>query len=355
MADDKLKQIQKLLDAAEGNLQSARNLLRNALGNADKEPLNIDDKLTNIDSSLIADAIQGIFDGEVMVAEGGKTYPVPANYASKSKLVEGDGLKLNIADDGSFIFKQILPVERKNLVGTLSQAENGYTVSAEGKSYKVLTASVTFYKANVGDQVTVLVPVDHDASWAAMENVIGNAVSDIEITKPQISALDSTRAELPEESEPAAVDVALPEIIPAPETASIEVETVAASVKDDLGELTLTPPVMETPAEPVDLSTSSPYAVTEENVIPEPLASEPTLDPEAPKIEFPSGGSDLTDDQLLENLKNNLKNIPEPVYTSPGAAAVPRNVDNIVASDLGRMTPAPARPAADQPISELEI
>ena len=51
--------------------------------------------------------VEGVFNGQIMIGPDGKQYSVPANYASKSKLVEGDILKLTIDKDGSFIFKQI--------------------------------------------------------------------------------------------------------------------------------------------------------------------------------------------------------------------------------------------------------
>lgn len=117
--------------------------------------------------------IEGVFDGQNMIGPDGKQYPVPANYASKSKLVEGDVLKLTIADDGSFIYKQISPIERKKVLGVLTQDEKGeYNVVAEGKPYKVLLASLTYFKADVGDEVTVVVPEEKDATWGAVENVI---------------------------------------------------------------------------------------------------------------------------------------------------------------------------------------
>jgi hypothetical protein len=99
-------------------------------------------------------------------------YPVPANYASKSKLVQGDILKLTIADDGSFIYKQIGPVERRKLIGTLSLKDGQYFVEAGGVDYRVLFASVTYFKANPGDQVTIVIPEDTKAEWAAVEAVI---------------------------------------------------------------------------------------------------------------------------------------------------------------------------------------
>lgn len=117
--------------------------------------------------------IEGVFDGQNMMGPDGKKYPVPANYASKSKLIEGDVLKLTIADDGSFIYKQIGPVERVKKLGMLSQTENGeHRVIVDGKSYRVLLASLTYFKAEPGDEVTIVVPKDGDTDWAAVENVI---------------------------------------------------------------------------------------------------------------------------------------------------------------------------------------
>jgi len=113
---------------------------------------------------------EGVFDGQNMVGSDGKTYPVPANYASKSKLVQGDILKLTITDDGSFLYKQIGPIPRKQVVGSL-QLENGhYFVNVGDKQYRVLLASVTYFKAKPGDQVSVNVPeADENAEWAALE------------------------------------------------------------------------------------------------------------------------------------------------------------------------------------------
>jgi hypothetical protein len=106
-----------------------------------------------------------------MVGSDGKTYPVPANYASKSKLVQGDILKLTIADDGAFMYKQIGPIPRKQVVGVLNQKDGHYFVDVDGKQYRVLLASVTYFKAKPGDQVSVNVPADEtvEAEWAALE------------------------------------------------------------------------------------------------------------------------------------------------------------------------------------------
>ncbi len=105
---------------------------------------------------------------------------MPANYASKSKLIEGDVLKLTIADDGSFIYKQIGPIDRIKVVGILTKDERGdFRVVASGKTYRVLLASVTYFKAELGDEVTLVVPKDGSSTWAAVENVIKPGMSGV--------------------------------------------------------------------------------------------------------------------------------------------------------------------------------
>lgn len=124
--------------------------------------------------------IEGVFDGQNMVGPEEKMYTVPANYASKSKLVAGDIMKLTITDDGSFIYKQIGPVERLRVKGSLVRdAETGTYrgVSGKGKSYRLLTASVTYYKGDIGDTVVMLIPKEMDTRWATVDNIIHEPMS----------------------------------------------------------------------------------------------------------------------------------------------------------------------------------
>jgi hypothetical protein len=117
--------------------------------------------------------IEGIFTGDQMVDQEGKSYAVSPNYASKSQLVAGDKLKLTIAPDGSFVYKQIGPVERKRLVATLDKTSSQYFAVVGKKRYRVLLASVTYFKADAGDKVTIVTPLgDNVADWAAIENKI---------------------------------------------------------------------------------------------------------------------------------------------------------------------------------------
>ena len=118
--------------------------------------------------------IEGVFDGQNMVGPDGKQYSVPANYASKSKLVEGDILKLTITPQGSFIYKQIEPITRRRLMGTLgyNEATGQYQVVSNEGSWLVVTASVTYFKGQPGDEVVILVPQKGKSKWAAVENII---------------------------------------------------------------------------------------------------------------------------------------------------------------------------------------
>lgn len=119
-------------------------------------------------------SIEGVFDGEHMVGEDGRQYSVPPNYASKSKLVEGDLLRLSINESGRFLFKQKGPIERQRLVGTLMQDEmsSDWKVIAGGNAYRVLAAAISFHKGEAGDEVVILVPKNAPSAWAAVENMI---------------------------------------------------------------------------------------------------------------------------------------------------------------------------------------
>ncbi len=125
--------------------------------------------------------IEGVFDGQNMIGPDGKVYSIPVNYSSKSKLVEGDILKLTIDNLGNFIYKQIGPVERARLMGVLArdQDKGDFMVVSDDHMFKVLAASVSYYKGAEGDQVVVLVPKDADSKWGAVENIIkrGNSNS----------------------------------------------------------------------------------------------------------------------------------------------------------------------------------
>lgn len=166
LPEKQAKRLHALIQEAETNLAAAKELLISILG----DDGSFITPRSGTNEEVGGKVIEGIFDGQKMAGPDGKEYPIPANYASKSKLVEGDILKLTIADDGSFIYKQISPVERHQVIGTLVLHDGAYYVEANGREYRILLASVTYFRINVGDQVTIIIPADNpDATWAAVE------------------------------------------------------------------------------------------------------------------------------------------------------------------------------------------
>jgi len=146
--------------------------------------------------------VEGVFDGVQMIGPDGESYSVPANYASKSRLIEGDVLKLTIKEDGKFIYKQIGPHPRARLRGTLIQDDDTaeFFVIAEGKIYQVLLASVTFFKGDVGDDAIIVIPQSKKSTWAAIENIIkkapgqtGNEAVDASMKEQNIEAVRDYR------------------------------------------------------------------------------------------------------------------------------------------------------------------
>lgn len=162
--EKELDTIKQMLDQVENNIRGVKSLLFSH---------EIAEKAASFKTAEEGDAIEGIFDGEKMIGQGNKHFDVPANYASKSKLVAGDLMKLTIGEDGTFLYKQIGPIERKKMVGILKEvAPKKFVVICGEKEYQVLAASITYFKANDGDKLTIMVPKDTPCEWAAVENLV---------------------------------------------------------------------------------------------------------------------------------------------------------------------------------------
>ena len=163
----KIQSLREMINNAEQTMQSAKAMLLQLEG---KKKLGRKRKVEDIEDGSV---VEGAFDGQIMIGNDGKHYPIPANYASKSKLVQGDILKLTITADGSFIYKQIGPADRKHAIGIVSQDELGnYLIVADNQAYRVLLASITYFKAEPGDEVAIVLPRQLNASWCAIENIL---------------------------------------------------------------------------------------------------------------------------------------------------------------------------------------
>lgn len=201
---NKLTMAYELLRDAEDKVATARHLLE-SVGEMPIEEAR-PRRQFSIKPGSSRQIIEGVFDGQSMIGSDRKIYPVPANYASKSKLVEGDTLKLTIVEDGSFIYKQIGPVDRKTVRGELVRDERGeYRVQVGTTQYRVLLASVTYFKGVQGDEVTLVLPASGTSSWAAIENII-KVTSDQEIpdlVRESMEKLQESEADLKAKYDPA--------------------------------------------------------------------------------------------------------------------------------------------------------
>ncbi len=185
----KIKELESLIYSLELELKKTKLIMGELTGEKGKKAVDYTLRASDLnqdDENENGVVVEGIFNGQIMIGPDGKQYSVPANYASKSKLVEGDILKLTIDRSGAFIFKQISPVERSRLVGRLVKDNNlgEFVVLAGDKIYRILMASITYFKGEEGDEVVILAPKDHDGTWAAVENVIKskkNKFDDVEI------------------------------------------------------------------------------------------------------------------------------------------------------------------------------
>ncbi|PLX25859.1 hypothetical protein C0580_01150 [Candidatus Parcubacteria bacterium] len=183
----KIEELESLVYNLELELKRTKLVLGELSGKKSNDAVDFSLKAAQEGSQTQSDEgsiVEGVFDGQVMIGPDGKKYSVPANYASKSKLVEGDLLKLTISPDGSFIFKQISPVDRRRVVGHLVKDKemDQYVVLSKDRVYKILMASITYFKGEEGDEVVILVPKDSDSSWAAVENIIKQANNNREAT-----------------------------------------------------------------------------------------------------------------------------------------------------------------------------
>jgi len=170
-----IEAIRDFIMTAEKSIKNAKMLLKDVLeteGVSLNSPVKLDASDLHSYTSDDAKIIEGLFTGEEMLGSDGNKYPVPANYSSKSKLVQWDKLKLTIAWNGKMLYKQIAPIEREIKVGLLIKEKEKFQVIAEWNTYDLLTAAVTHFKAEIGDNISVIVPAGKAATFAAIDSVL---------------------------------------------------------------------------------------------------------------------------------------------------------------------------------------
>lgn len=167
--EENIRLLEQSLNGAEASITMAKRILADLRSSGSGRPRS---KSSNKDEQNIYEGIEGVFDGQFMVAEEGKKYQVPENYASKSLLVYGDKLKL-LEEKGKQLFKQVDKVERYKTTGVLVKKDGRWAAVTESGSHKVLPASVSYYEAEEGDELVVVLPDDNrSAPFAAIQEVI---------------------------------------------------------------------------------------------------------------------------------------------------------------------------------------
>lgn len=170
----KLAAVRDLIESAQKSIATAKKILSSLADGGNPEKMDEELDLSGLQSykSGASKIVEGVFTGESMLGSDGNMYPVPQNYASKSHLVQWSKLKATIGPDGKITYKIIEEIEFVTQVGLITLNRDKYQVVSEWKTYNVLTASITFLKANIWDSVSLRLPKGKEATYAALEAVI---------------------------------------------------------------------------------------------------------------------------------------------------------------------------------------
>lgn len=192
--DKKIQAVLDLLESADKSVQAARRLLGEIGGKRKREP-ELETSSLHQYSSGGEKIIEGVFTGDAMLGADKRLYPVPANYASKSLIVQGTKMKARIEPDGKISYKIIDEMPHETKAGILVKDRDRWQAVCGDKVYNVLLASVTFHKGEVGNQVSVRVPAGKEATFASLEAVIPGSVPPPAVQKEEAPVKKAKRAE----------------------------------------------------------------------------------------------------------------------------------------------------------------
>ena len=170
--------IKDFIVTSEKSLKSAKKLLTDLAkeNNVDlNSTISLDTKGLHSYSDADSKIVEWVFTWEEMLGSDGNKYPIPVNYASKSKMVQWDKLKLIVDSMWKMTYKQIAPIEREIKSGLVTEDKGKFQVVCEWDTYDLLTAAVTHSKAQIWDTISVLLPKGKQASFAAIDAVIPKA------------------------------------------------------------------------------------------------------------------------------------------------------------------------------------
>lgn len=173
MDNKKIVAVIDFIASAEKSIQSAKKILATMVDSKDlKKSLKFETSDLHTYESWEDKIVEGVFTWEAMLWSDNSIYPVPQNYASKSHIVQWSKLKAIIKPDGKIQYKIIEEIEAETKAWILTKINEKYQVIADGKTYNVLLAAVTYLKAEVGDNVSIRVPKWKEATYSTIETVI---------------------------------------------------------------------------------------------------------------------------------------------------------------------------------------
>ncbi len=168
--NNSLQALQELINNAEKSLCHAKNLVSHLAPKMPKKAELLSEEAEGHVYKHGSDqVIEGVFDGQDMIGADKKAYPVPANYASKSKIVEWSKLKCTIKSDGSLQYKIIKEGAFITSTGTIIRDGDHFIVVSQDGMYQLLPASVTYIRARVGDRVAIRIPKVAKPTYATIE------------------------------------------------------------------------------------------------------------------------------------------------------------------------------------------
>lgn len=193
MTPKKISSILSLIEISQNNLKLAKEQLMmysQEKGYSTEElSQNVVKRHVNVEEYDALEVVEGYFDGESMVGDNGKTYPVPPNYASKTQLIIGDRMK-RILTTTRESFKLIKPANRERVVGVFDIQDDNYLVLVSGYKLpiRILKASATFAMKNLGLQpgvkVALIIPKDAEPVWGALSSIISDDSSEEQELSP---------------------------------------------------------------------------------------------------------------------------------------------------------------------------
>ncbi len=192
--EKKIQAVLDLLESADKSVQAARRLLAEIGGKRKREP-ELETSSLHQYASGAEKIIEGVFTGDAMLGADKRLYPVPANYASKSLIVQGTKMKARIEADGKLTYKIIEEIPFETKAGILVKDRDRWQAVCGDKVYNVLMASVTFHKGEVGNQASFRVPAGKEATFAALEAVVPGSVPPPSVQKEEAPAKKTKRAE----------------------------------------------------------------------------------------------------------------------------------------------------------------